>query len=159
MDLMSQRILCLTGLKRVRCGQVTRKYARDYKKAQLKSFRACRDSLWRHFHFWSGIKFKCCQPVGHLCIFHNASWLGRIYWYLNSVTKWADFEFAQFGTVKVVHIKAYYGICAKGLPCGVIRYSKALTSWVDKQRNEPGRWKSRIVAIFLLFLTLLHVLT
>ena len=32
-------------------------------------------------------------------------------------------------------------------------------SRVDKQRNEPGRWKSRIVAIFLLFLTLLHVLT
>ena len=33
------------------------------------------------------------------------------------------------------------------------------SSRVDKQRNEPGRWKSRIVAIFLLFLTLLHVLT
>ena len=32
-------------------------------------------------------------------------------------------------------------------------------SRVDEQRNEPGRWKSRIVAIFLLFLTLLHVLT
>ena len=32
-------------------------------------------------------------------------------------------------------------------------------SRVDKQRNEPGRWKSRIVTIFLLFLTLLHVLT
>ena len=32
-------------------------------------------------------------------------------------------------------------------------------SRVDKQRNEPGRWKSHIVAIFLLFLTLLHVLT
>ena len=32
-------------------------------------------------------------------------------------------------------------------------------SRVDKQRYEPGRWKSRIVAIFLLFLTLLHVLT
>ena len=32
-------------------------------------------------------------------------------------------------------------------------------SRVDKERNEPGRWKSRIVAIFLLFLTLLHVLT
>ena len=35
----------------------------------------------------------------------------------------------------------------------------SLDSRVDKQRNEPGRWKSRIVAIFLLFLTLLHVLT
>ena len=34
-----------------------------------------------------------------------------------------------------------------------------LCSRVDKQRNELGRWKSRIVAIFLLFLTLLHVLT
>ena len=42
-------------------------------------------------------------------------------------------------------------------------YKKAIKlhdiSRVDKQRNEPGRWKSRIVAIFLLFLTLLHVLT
>ena len=36
---------------------------------------------------------------------------------------------------------------------------KFIFSRVDKQRNEPGRWKSRIVAIFLLFLTLLHVLT
>ena len=32
-------------------------------------------------------------------------------------------------------------------------------SRVDKQKNELGRWKSRIVAIFLLFLTLWHVLT
>ena len=29
-----------------------------------------------------------------------------------------------------------------------------LNSRVDKQKNELGRWKSRIVAIFLLFLTL-----
>ena len=36
---------------------------------------------------------------------------------------------------------------------------KSQVSRVDKQRNEPGRWKSRIVAIFLLFLILLHVLT
>ena len=27
-------------------------------------------------------------------------------------------------------------------------------SEIDKQKNELGRWKSRIVAIFLLFLTL-----
>ena len=32
-------------------------------------------------------------------------------------------------------------------------------SRVDKEKNELGRWKSRIVAIFLLFLTLWHVLT
>ena len=32
-------------------------------------------------------------------------------------------------------------------------------SRVDKQKNELGRWKSRKVAIFLLFLTLWHVLT
>ena len=32
-------------------------------------------------------------------------------------------------------------------------------SRVDKQKNKLGRWKSRIVAIFLLFLTLWHVLT
>ena len=38
-------------------------------------------------------------------------------------------------------------------------FLKLYISRVDKQRNEPGRWKSRIVAIFLLFLTLLHVLT
>ena len=37
--------------------------------------------------------------------------------------------------------------------------AEASNTRVDKQRNEPGRWKSRIVAIFLLFLTLLHVLT
>ena len=38
-------------------------------------------------------------------------------------------------------------------------YMIFVISRVDKQRNEPGRWKSHIVAIFLLFLTLLHVLT
>ena len=32
-------------------------------------------------------------------------------------------------------------------------------SRVDKQKNDPGRWKSRIVAIFWLFLILRHVLT
>ena len=42
---------------------------------------------------------------------------------------------------------------------GLTTTQKVDTSRVDKQRNEPGRWKSRIVAIFLLFLTLLHVLT
>ena len=36
---------------------------------------------------------------------------------------------------------------------------RTLNSRVDKQKNELGRWKSRIVAIFLLFLTLWHVLT
>ena len=30
----------------------------------------------------------------------------------------------------------------------------SLSSRVDKQKNELGRWKSRIVAMFLLFLTL-----
>ena len=40
-----------------------------------------------------------------------------------------------------------------------IDFNFSVFSRVDKQRNEPGRWKSRIVAIFLLFLTLLHVLT
>ena len=40
-----------------------------------------------------------------------------------------------------------------------IKLDNKLFSRVDKQRNEPGRWKSCIVATFLLFLTLLHVLT
>ena len=42
---MSPHILYQAGLKHVRCCQVARKYARDYKKAQLKHWRACRDAL------------------------------------------------------------------------------------------------------------------
>ena len=38
-------------------------------------------------------------------------------------------------------------------------FGRSVDSRVDKQKNELGRWKSRIVAIFLLFLTLWHVLT
>ena len=33
-------------------------------------------------------------------------------------------------------------------------FGRSVDSRVDKQKNELGRWKSRIVAIFLLFLTL-----
>ena len=42
MDVKSLHILCKTGLKSMRCSQVTGKYARDYKKAQSKCLRACR---------------------------------------------------------------------------------------------------------------------
>ena len=44
-----------------------------------------------------------------------------------------------------------------GIPLTAIILSSL--SRVDKQKNELGRWKSHIVAIFLLFLTLWHVLT
>ena len=36
----------------------------------------------------------------------------------------------------------------------VMRGADIASSRVDKQKNELGRWKSRIVAIFLVFLTL-----
>ena len=58
MNVMSPCILCPTWLKRTRCCQVPGKYARDFKKAQLKCLRACRDVLWCHSHSQSGIKFS-----------------------------------------------------------------------------------------------------
>ena len=44
--------------KRTSCCQVAGKYARDYKKAQLKRWRTCREALWRHVHSQSGMKFS-----------------------------------------------------------------------------------------------------
>ena len=61
MDVMLLRILCQAGLKRMRCCQVTGKYALGYKKTQLKCWCACRDALWRHIRSQSGMK---CSGAG-----------------------------------------------------------------------------------------------
>ena len=47
----------------------------------------------------------------------------------------------------------FLGHCPPG-PISSPYFSRA-----DKQKNEPGRLKSRVVTIFLLFLTLQHILT
>ena len=49
--------------------------------------------------------------------------------------------------------------CVAEILSGRSRPWMSHSSRVDKQKNELGRWKSRIVVIFLLFLTLWHVLT
>ena len=71
---------------------------------------------------------------------------GNLFYYNKSLPIGASISYSVFGTFATfLEYKT--------------KWSRGPISRVDKQRNEPGRWKSRIVAIFLLFLTLLHVLT